>query len=250
MANKIQLRRGLKSAMPTGSAGEPLYATDTRELFIGTGSGNVNMGGSHWYRGTAMSGTSTTANAYSYSACPDVKLDDIYMNTSNGNIYACTTAGSGSAAKWTYQGCIKGATGATGAKGATGKGFSTDSAAAILMLSGVYTKYTPEERKTMNDALGYIFGTTYSQGCPDNYSVLVDDAPSSGTGFAYLIFQDGDGNGLTIETIKYDNRIWDIYAQNGNPAVLYNGESALIKFTTELSGSGKFKCYKIFGTAE
>lgn len=45
MVNKIQLRRGLKSSMPTGSAGEPLFATDTRELYVGTGNGNVNMGG-------------------------------------------------------------------------------------------------------------------------------------------------------------------------------------------------------------
>lgn len=117
MANKIQLRRGLKSSMPTGSAGEPLFATDTRELYVGTGSGNVNMGGSYWYRGTAMSGTSTTANAYSYAACPEVKLNDMYLNTSNGNIYACTIAGSGSSAKWTYQGCMKGIKGDKGDAG-------------------------------------------------------------------------------------------------------------------------------------
>ncbi|MGN0106089.1 MAG: hypothetical protein ACI4A5_00145, partial [Hominilimicola sp.] len=82
--------------------------------------GNVNMGGSHWYRGTALSGTVTTTGYYSYAACPEVKVDDIYLNTSNGNVYACTTAGSGTAAKWTYQGCIKGATGATGATGPAG----------------------------------------------------------------------------------------------------------------------------------
>lgn len=121
MANKIQQRRGLKSAIPTLSSGELGYTTDTRELFIGTGSGNVNVGGSHWYRGTAMSGTSTVTNIYSYSACPQVKLDDIYLNTSNGNVYACTIAGSGSSAKWTYQGSIKGATGATGATGDAGQ---------------------------------------------------------------------------------------------------------------------------------
>lgn len=121
MANKIQLRRGLKSALPMLSSGEPAYVTDTRELFVGTGSGNVNMGRSHWYRGTAMSGTSTTANAYSYSACPQVKLNDLYMNTSNGNVYACTKAGSGTSAKWTYQGCMKGPQGATGAPGANGE---------------------------------------------------------------------------------------------------------------------------------
>ena len=113
MANKIKLKRGLKSKLPTLEAGEPAFLTDTRELFVGTGSGNVNMGGSQWYTGTAMSGTSATTGAYSYSACPLVKLGDIYLNTSNGNVYQCTTAGSGTTAKWTYKGCLRGAPGSS-----------------------------------------------------------------------------------------------------------------------------------------
>ena len=111
MADRIQLRRGIKSKLPTLTQGEPSYVTDTRELFIGTGSGNVNMGGSMWYKGTDMSGTSATTDAYSYSACPIVKVGDTYLNTSNGNVYECTTAGSGLGAKWTYKGNIKGAAG-------------------------------------------------------------------------------------------------------------------------------------------
>ena len=82
MANKILLRRGLKSKLPTLSAGEPAYTTDSREFFMGTGSGNVNMGGSQWYTGTAMSGTSTSST-YSYTSCPLVKVGDIYLNTYN-----------------------------------------------------------------------------------------------------------------------------------------------------------------------
>lgn len=111
MASKIQLRRGLKSDLPTLSSGEPAYTTDTRELYVGTGSGNVNMGGSHWYMGTAMSGTTTTADYYSYSECPEVKIDDMYLNTTYGYIYACTTAGSGATAKWTYKCTVKGSSG-------------------------------------------------------------------------------------------------------------------------------------------
>lgn len=114
MANKILLRRGLKSKLPTLSAGEPAYTTDSREFFMGTGSGNVNMGGSQWYTGTAMSGTSTSST-YSYTSCPLVKVGDIYLNTSYGYIYQCTTAGSGSSAKWNYKGTIRGPQGATGA---------------------------------------------------------------------------------------------------------------------------------------
>lgn len=114
MANKILLRRGLKSKLPTLSAGEPAYTTDSREFFMGTGSGNVNMGGSQWYTGTAMSDTSTSST-YSYTSCPLVKVGDIYLNTSYGYIYQCTTAGSGSSAKWNYKGTIRGPQGATGA---------------------------------------------------------------------------------------------------------------------------------------
>lgn len=154
MANKIQIRRGQKSALPTLSSGEPAYTTDTRELFVGTGSGNVNMGGSHWYMGTAMSGTSTTTGAYSYSACPQVKLDDMYLNTSNGNVYVCTMAGSGSSAKWTYQGCIKGPQGDTSTSSATSVVSSVEelqpainslpsSGGKIILREGTYTITQP-----------------------------------------------------------------------------------------------------------
>ena len=118
MANRIQLRRGIKSKLPTTlTEGEPAYTTDTHELFVGTGSGNVNMGGSQWYTGTALTGT---GSGYSYSGCPMVKVGDKYLNTSTGYFYECTTAGSGTNAKWTYKGSLKGATGAQGSTGAAG----------------------------------------------------------------------------------------------------------------------------------
>lgn len=113
MANRIQLRRGIKSKLPTLDVAEGGWCTDTYELFVGTGSGNVNMNGSKWYTGTDMSVASGSNN--SYSTCPLVKLGDMYLNTSNGNVYECTTAGSGSSAKWTYKGSLKGDKGDRGA---------------------------------------------------------------------------------------------------------------------------------------
>ena len=117
MANKILFRRGPKSRIPRLAEGEGGHCTDTGETFIGTAYGNVHMDGDKWLKGTDMSGTSTTTGAYSYSACPPVKLGDTYLNTSNGNVYECTTAGSGTTAKWTYKGSIRGATGAQGPQG-------------------------------------------------------------------------------------------------------------------------------------
>lgn len=43
MADKIQIRRGLHDALPTLSAGELGYCTDSKELFVGTVDGNVKL---------------------------------------------------------------------------------------------------------------------------------------------------------------------------------------------------------------
>lgn len=40
MAYKLQLKRGASGSLPTGSAGEPLFTTDTNDLYIGTGGAN------------------------------------------------------------------------------------------------------------------------------------------------------------------------------------------------------------------
>lgn len=54
MMNKLQFRRGLKASLPiTADVGMPLWCTDTQELYIGTGSGVVKIGGS-----------STTSDSY------------------------------------------------------------------------------------------------------------------------------------------------------------------------------------------
>ena len=43
MPNKIQFKRGLKADLPSLGIGEPAFCTDTKELFMGTASGNAKM---------------------------------------------------------------------------------------------------------------------------------------------------------------------------------------------------------------
>ena len=43
MANKIQIRRGLKANLPTLDVGEPALCTDTKEVFVGNTGGNVAL---------------------------------------------------------------------------------------------------------------------------------------------------------------------------------------------------------------
>lgn len=82
--------------------------------------GATGTRGSLVYWGTAITGTSTTAAVFSSSGIASALVNDMYINTSNWNVYQCTTAGVASSAKWKYIGNIKGATGAQGAKGTTG----------------------------------------------------------------------------------------------------------------------------------
>ena len=47
MANKIQLRRGTFANLPTLSVGEPAFCTDTKQLFIGDGTNNIDLSAAH-----------------------------------------------------------------------------------------------------------------------------------------------------------------------------------------------------------
>ncbi len=76
--------------------------------------GAAGQRGGQWLTGTLLSGTSSTTGAYSHSSMPASLVGDIYLNTSYGYVYQCTTAGTGSTAKWTYKGSIRGTTGNPG----------------------------------------------------------------------------------------------------------------------------------------
>lgn len=82
--------------------------------------GATGQRGSLWYSGTLITGTSTTATAFSGSGITSALVNDQYFNTATGNVYVCTVAGNASTAMWVYSICLKGATGSVGATGATG----------------------------------------------------------------------------------------------------------------------------------
>lgn len=85
--------------------------------------GAAGQRGSRWSEGTAITGTSTTATVFSGTGIADALANDMYMNTSTGNVYRCTVGGAAAVAKWFFAGNLKGMKGDkgnTGAKGATG----------------------------------------------------------------------------------------------------------------------------------
>ena len=70
--------------------------------------------------GTAITGTSTTATAFSGSGLSSSLVNDMYINTSTFYLYRCTVAGNAANAKWVYVGSIKGAKGDNATTTATG----------------------------------------------------------------------------------------------------------------------------------
>lgn len=75
--------------------------------------GEPGIRGSRWSTGTAITGTYTTATIFSESGITDALVDDMYLNTTTGNVYKCTVSGTASVAKWVYAGCIQGPSGFT-----------------------------------------------------------------------------------------------------------------------------------------
>ena len=86
--------------------------------------GATGTTGSQWYSGTGITGTSTTATAFTGSGVANARVNDMYLNTSTGYTYKCTVAGNAQTAKWVYAGSIKGNQGDKGNTGATGNGIS------------------------------------------------------------------------------------------------------------------------------
>ena len=79
--------------------------------------GTAGAAGGRWYTGTKITGTSTTATAFSGSDVSSAVVGDMYLNTSTSNYYRCTVAGAPSAAKWVYAGNSKGTKGDKGDAG-------------------------------------------------------------------------------------------------------------------------------------
>lgn len=54
------------------------------------------------YKGTKITGTSTTAKTFPKSGITSASVNQTYLNTSTGHVYKCTTAGGPDTAKWKY----------------------------------------------------------------------------------------------------------------------------------------------------
>ena len=58
--------------------------------------------GNKWYKGTAISGESSTATVFPSSGITKANHNDFYLNTTEGSVYHCETGGDASTATWAY----------------------------------------------------------------------------------------------------------------------------------------------------
>lgn len=81
--------------------------------------GETGTRGSRWTEGTAITGTSTAPTTFN-TGIEDALQEDLYLNTTTGNVYRCTTSGDAATAKWVYACNLKGVKGDPGTKGDPG----------------------------------------------------------------------------------------------------------------------------------
>ena len=194
--------------------------------------GATGQRGSRWTEGTAITGTSTTAGIFSGTGIADALVNDMYLNTSTGNVYRCTVGGAASVAKWVFVGCIKGTkgpkgdTGATGAtgpqgpKGATGPQGPSGTADTTFTEAATLTKLTSGEPfKTMLGKLAKAVSSVFNK---LDKSKVVNNQVTTETGYALdarqanpnldgtLAKQVADLNGSLNDFLRGVNGTYDI----------------------------------------
>lgn len=169
-----------------------------------------------WFTGTAVTGTSTTATSVTVSGS---KAGDMYLNTSNGNVYSASAANS-----WVYKCNIKGAKGDTGAAA----GFGTPTA---TVDANVGTPSVTVTASGSNTAKVFAFAFKNLKGEPGSdatvsYSQSITNAST------------------TIGTITSGSNTYDIkYTPYSHPT------SAGNKHIPSGGSSGQFLKYSAAGTA-
>lgn len=88
------------------------YTDGTTSTFTVT-NGEDGANGNKWYRGTGIAGKSATPTVYPYSGVTDANVGDMFLNPSEGAIYACTVAGTAATAMWVYEMTLSGGSGGT-----------------------------------------------------------------------------------------------------------------------------------------
>ena len=88
--------------------------------------------GTKTFTGNKVTGNNTDGTVFAGSGVTDALVNDVYINTENGNVYSCTLGGNAATAKWAYSGNIKGVKGDQGIQGIQGiRGLSMFSGTAI-----------------------------------------------------------------------------------------------------------------------
>ncbi|AZV58822.1 hypothetical protein [Clostridium sp. AWRP] len=76
----IKFKRGIKSNLPVLSVGEPAFCTDTKELFVGSSEGNVNLSNVSKVNGHTASGTPTTSEKTDIIKM----INEVFTDANNG----------------------------------------------------------------------------------------------------------------------------------------------------------------------
>jgi len=87
MTSKIKIKRGTKAQLPALELAEPGFTTDTKELYIGDGIGNVKIGGSVDFLGLNDTPSDYIGNEDSYLQTTSSGIVFVARSTATGFVY-------------------------------------------------------------------------------------------------------------------------------------------------------------------
>ena len=233
-----------RSANPTLRKGEVAFSSDKEYQFkVGNGTstwtqlsyaargpqgakgdtGATGTRGSIWNVGTACTGTSSTGAVFATGISSSL-VGDLYLNTSTGYVYRCTTAGNASTAKWSYIGSIRGAKGDTGSTGTRGSRWNSGTAC------------------TGTSSTGAVFATGITDALVNDYYL------NTSTGYVYRCTTAGNastakwtyaGSIKGVKGDKGDTGDTGAKGDTGDPGVTLHTWDLTIT-ATSFSGSGPY----------
>ena len=224
----------------------PIVITDTgitldkKFSFTVSKQGTGGTRGSVWYSGTAITGTSTTPTAFSSSGITSAVVGDMYLNTSTGNTYRCTTGGNAANAKWVYVDNLTGPQGGTGPTGAAGGRWYTGTG-----ITGTSTNATVFTGSGVSSA---VVGDMYLNTSTSNYYRCTVAGNASTAKWVYagnskgVKGDTGDDAILLVITSSAGTIFKNTQAVTTLTAHVYSGGVELT--STEINALGTVKWYK------
>jgi hypothetical protein len=215
MPNTLQIKRGLQVNLPTGIAGELLFTTDTKRVYIGDGATNNLLQGASSILTTGMVSFSDSSGKLTGSS-------SLYWDNTNGRL------GIGTSSPTLDISVIKSSV----ANGAVGIGTrnNTSSGEAVLSIYNDLGEYGALE----------IFGSTFASSSLQRKSTFTS---SGNNGFGIVLYNNSSTANFSINTTITQTERFRLFGATGNVVIQNGGTFTDAGFKLDVNGTARVSSF-------